>query len=153
MISFLCATVLAVHLGKKRGYSKDGVVELVMSCIVAGVIGCRLGYVIQSPVHYLTHPLSAINLREGGMTITGGLVVAVLWLMFRYRGSSVLNVFDFMAGPVILGMAVGRIGCLLHGCCFGDVCDLPWAITYPVGAPLPPGIPLGPTIPRRFTKR
>lgn len=149
MISFLCATVLAVHLGKKRGYSADGVIELVMGCIIAGVIGCRLGFVIQSPVHYIQHPLSAVNLREGGMTITGGLVVAVLWLLFKYRRGSVLNVFDFMAGPVILGMAVGRIGCLMHGCCFGEVCNLPWAITYPEGT-FPPGFVLGPRHPSQI---
>ena len=149
MLSFICSTLLAIHLGKKRNYSADAVVELVMGCIISGIIGCRLGFILQSPLHYLQHPLAAINLREGGMTITGGLVVSVLWLIWNYRKSSVLNVYDFMAGPVIIGMAVGRIGCLMHGCCFGEICDLPWAITYPPGT-LPAPLLAGPRHPSQI---
>jgi phosphatidylglycerol:prolipoprotein diacylglycerol transferase len=33
-----------------------------------------------------------------------------------------------------LGMAVGRIGCLLQGCCHGRLCDLPWAMRFPAGS-------------------
>ena len=155
-VSFLCSTALALHLGKQRKYSGDAVVELVLGCILTGVIGCRLGHVLAHPSHYLQHPLLALNLREGGMTITGGLVLSVLWLLYSYRSrdregggktASVLNVFDFMACPVIIGMAVGRIGCLLHGCCFGEICHLPWGITYPDTTIFPSGLAHGPRHP------
>lgn len=135
LVAFLSATALAVYLGRQRGYHPDDVIELCMSSIIAGVVGARLAYVLQHVPHYITHPIAAINLREGGMTVTGGLVLAVAYLLWtqRKREASVLNVIDFLTAPCLLGMALGRIGCLMHGCCFGEVCNLPWAITYPPG--------------------
>lgn len=47
-----------------------------------------------------------------------------------------------------MGMALGRIGCLLHGCCFGEMCDLPWG-TYPAGT-LPHGMLPGPRHPSQI---
>jgi phosphatidylglycerol---prolipoprotein diacylglyceryl transferase len=151
MLSFLAATSLAIWLGKKRGYDNDSVIELMMGVILSGIVGCRLGFVVQNVPYYAYHPLQAINLREGGMTITGGIVFSVLWLLWslRKRDVSILNVYDFIAAPVILGMALGRIGCLLHGCCFGEMCDLPWAITYPAGT-LPLGMLAGPRHPSQI---
>jgi phosphatidylglycerol:prolipoprotein diacylglycerol transferase len=151
MLSFLAATCLAIWLGKKRGYDNDSVIELMMGVILSGIVGCRLGFVIQNVPYYFYHPLQAINLREGGMTITGGIVFSVMWLLWSLRklNISILNVYDFIAAPVILGMALGRIGCLLHGCCFGEMCDLPWGITYPAGT-LPHGMLPGPRHPSQI---
>ena len=42
---------------------------------------------------------------------------------------------DLVAPSLMLGLAIGRIGCLLNGCCFGGLCDLPWAVTFPAGSP------------------
>ena len=151
MIAFVLSTWLALHLAKKREYSQDAVSDFAMSSIIAGIIGCRLGFVLQYPAHYLAHPLTILNLREGGMTIMGGIVMAVFWTkwLMRHRRASVLNAYDFFAAPLLLGMAVGRIGCLMHGCCFGEVCDLPWAVTYPEGT-LPAGLVPGPRHPSQI---
>jgi phosphatidylglycerol:prolipoprotein diacylglycerol transferase len=151
VVSFLCSTVLAVYLGKKRGYSEDAVIELCMGAILAGIIGCRVGYVVmENPTEYIHHPLQALNFREGGMTITGGVTMSVAYLLFISRksktGASVLNLLDYLGGPLLIGMAVGRLGCLLHGCCYGELTHVPWAITYPEGN-LGPGIPGGPRHP------
>ena len=151
VISFLCSTVLAVYLGKKRGYSEDAVIELCMGAILAGIIGCRVGYVVlENPQEYIAHPLRALNFREGGMTITGGVTLSVMYLLFISRkaknGASVLNLLDYLGAPLLIGMAVGRFGCLLHGCCYGEISHVPWAITYPDGN-LGIGIPGGPRHP------
>ena len=37
-----------------------------------------------------------------------------------------------MAPSVALGHGIGRIGCLMHGCCYGMACELPWAVHFPV---------------------
>lgn len=36
-----------------------------------------------------------------------------------------------MAPSLVLGLALGRIGCLLNGCCYGGLCDASWAVTFP----------------------
>jgi phosphatidylglycerol:prolipoprotein diacylglycerol transferase len=138
VLSFILSTGLALQLGRKRGYSEDAVIELAMGAIVAGIIGCRIGYVfLERFSYYRAHPLMAFNLREGGMTITGGVVLAVLYVIYRFRRhtqkASVLNMLDWLGGPLLVGMAVGRFGCLLHGCCYGALTTLPWGITYPAG--------------------
>ena len=42
---------------------------------------------------------------------------------------------DVIAPSMVLGLAIGRLGCLLNGCCYGGQCDLPWAMTFPYGSP------------------
>jgi phosphatidylglycerol:prolipoprotein diacylglycerol transferase len=34
-----------------------------------------------------------------------------------------------------VGLAIGRIGCFLNGCCYGGPCDLPWAVCFPPESP------------------
>ncbi len=74
---------------------------------------------------------------NGGLTYYGGLAAAVataFWLLRR-------DAFPFwraadMAGfTVPLGLSLGRMGCLLEGCCFGAPTELPWALRFPPGSP------------------
>jgi phosphatidylglycerol:prolipoprotein diacylglycerol transferase len=38
---------------------------------------------------------------------------------------------DAIAPALAIGIAFGRVGCFLNGCCYGDLCHLPWAVTFP----------------------
>ena len=42
---------------------------------------------------------------------------------------------DVLTPSLVLGMAIGRIGCFFNGCCFGGQCDLPWLLRFPWGSP------------------
>jgi phosphatidylglycerol:prolipoprotein diacylglycerol transferase len=46
-----------------------------------------------------------------------------------------LALCDLVAPSMVLGLALGRVGCLLNGCCFGGVSDVPWSITFPADSP------------------
>jgi len=46
-----------------------------------------------------------------------------------------LAMADLIAPSCALGAGLGRLGCLMQGCCFGGACDLPWAVTFPWGSP------------------
>lgn len=151
ILSFIASMALALHLGKKRGpLDPDYVQELAMWGIIWGLVGSRLGWVFQHPEMYLGNPLQIFNLREGGMTIMGGIIVPILMLtvICRRRGLDARNILDTFAAPLLLGMAIGRLGCVMHGCCYGNICDpgFPLALTYPQG----PGMPLGPRYPTQF---
>ena len=151
IVSFILSMALALHLGRKRGpLDADYVQELAMWGIIWGLIGSRLGWVFQHPEMYLGNPLQILNLREGGMTIMGGIIVpaVMLAIMGRNRGFDPRNILDTFTPPLLLGMAIGRIGCILHGCCYGDVCpaDFPLAFTYPDA----PGMPIGPRYPAQM---
>ncbi len=43
---------------------------------------------------------------------------------------------DLIAPSMLLGLALGRVGCLLNGCCYGGPCDLPWKVTFPWNSPV-----------------
>ena len=52
----------------------------------------------------------------------------------RWKQIVVLDVFDYFAPTVGLGIGISRIGCFLNGCCFGTPTDLPWGIEFPIGS-------------------
>jgi phosphatidylglycerol:prolipoprotein diacylglycerol transferase len=73
----------------------------------------------------------------GGLTYYGGLVgasFAAWWLLKRDR-FPFWKAADMAGFAVPLGLAFGRMGCLMAGCCFGSTCELPWAISFPGRSP------------------
>lgn len=151
-LAFYLSGRWALYLARRLGYSEPAVEASLTWCILWGVVGSRLGFVLQFPDHYLHQPLQVLNLREGGLTVMGGilLTVAIEWFRFRRKSKSVLNLFDFWAGPLLVGMAFGRLGCLAQGCCFGSLTDLPWGITYPATTLLSAGSLAGPRHPSQL---
>jgi phosphatidylglycerol---prolipoprotein diacylglyceryl transferase len=79
---------------------------------------------------------SAVNLPDGGLVWYGGLVsgaLAAVWLA-RKRKINFLEVGDVVIPSLLLGLAFGRVGCFLNGCCYGDRCSLPWGVRFPMGS-------------------
>jgi phosphatidylglycerol:prolipoprotein diacylglycerol transferase len=74
---------------------------------------------------------------SGGLTYYGGLAGASLaaWFLLRRDKFPFWKAADMAGFAIPLGLAFGRIGCLLAGCCFGATCDLPWAIAFPGRSP------------------
>ena len=66
----------------------------------------------------------------GGFVFYGGLIFGIIFYLIY---SLIFKKFDFQKGYLLIpglafGHAVGRLGCLLTGCCYGALCRLPWAI-------------------------
>src|SRR5205085_2808110 len=80
---------------------------------------------------------------DGGLILYGSVIGGVLayalayLLFFRRRGVSTLKLADVVAPSVALGICVGRLGCFLNGCCYGQVACAGCAAVYPVHFPLP----------------
>lgn len=131
--AFMVGVALTIYLGKRRGYDPQFMSDVALWTLLIGLLGARLTFAVQNLPHYMEHPGQLLNFREGGISIQGALIFGfstTAW-MFRKRGIAVQNGLDIVAGPVLLGMAIGRIGCVLHGCCYGKVCDEPWGLVYP----------------------
>jgi len=73
----------------------------------------------------------------GGLTYYGGLIAATAtaWWLLRRDGFPFWKAADMAAFAIPLGLAFGRLGCLMAGCCFGATCTLPWAVTFPWHSP------------------
>jgi phosphatidylglycerol:prolipoprotein diacylglycerol transferase len=89
-----------------------------------------------------------VRLWDGGLSFHGSLIAApaVVWFYAWSNKMSFGELADIIAPSVFLGYAVARLGCFFNGCCYGAVCQLPWAVQFhaegrPAGELTPPSHP------------
>ena len=122
------------HYGASTGLKASDVEDLLFYGVMGVVIGGRLGYVLfYKPGYYLQHPLEAFAVWQGGMAFHGGLlgVIAACALFARRHRLTLLQLMDFVAPLVPLGLAAGRLGNFINGELWGRATDLPWALVFP----------------------
>ncbi|MBK7899579.1 MAG: prolipoprotein diacylglyceryl transferase [Azonexus sp.] len=123
-----------------RGVHGDWTLEQLDDLLFYGVLGVilggRLGQILfYEPGHYLANPLEILAVWKGGMSFHGGflgvLVAMALWS--RKHDRPWLDVTDFIAPLVPLGLAAGRLGNFINGELWGRPADpgLPWAMIFP----------------------
>ena len=142
VIGFLAALQLAKYLARRAGIDPELFVNAGLIALVAGVVGARLSHVLENIGDYTTVTASrsawdnfidAINIRSGGLTYYGGFLLAfpiLVWYALKNR-IPVRVGMDIIAPCLMVGLAFGRIGCFLNGCCYGAECSLPWAVSFP----------------------
>lgn len=146
-LMYLVGFVLFVVLGKYRarqqlltGWHPRDVDDMLLYGVLGVILGGRLGYVLfYKPLYYLAHPLEIFAVWSGGMSFHGGLlgVLVAMWLFARRRGKRWLDVTDFIAPLVPLGLAAGRMGNFINGELVGRPTDVPWAMVFPQVDDLP----------------
>jgi phosphatidylglycerol:prolipoprotein diacylglycerol transferase len=131
---------LAVRRARQVGLDHEIILSLTIWLVVVGVVGARLFYVIEYweekfAGRSLGRTLAEIvNIPQGGLVVYGGLIgAAAAFLCFarKYR-LPVLPLADIVAPSLAIGLALGRVGCFLNGCCYGGPSDVPWAVTFPM---------------------
>jgi len=132
----------------KRGarLTYDSVIMAALVAIPSGVIISRLFHVIDLWDYYVQHPGDIIG--AGGLTIWGAVLGATLglWIYSRFSRFKFGYITDTVAPAVILAQAIGRVGCVLNGCCYGIPTSLPWGVVYTHPDSLAPlGVAVHPT--------
>ncbi len=139
-LMYLTGFALVWFLGRwriSRGQSNLGLRDLediIFYSVLGVVAGGRLGYVLfYKPADYLANPIEIFYLWQGGMSFHGGLigVIVVLLIFARQRQKSLLEIGDFVAPLIPLGLAAGRLGNFINGELWGRPTDLPWAMVFP----------------------
>lgn len=156
-LSFLIGIYWSMHRAKKREIHRNDVMDLSLLIVVCAIIGARLLYVVTHLEEFRGRWLDTFNPFQSsgeigimGMTMLGGVVLALVAIII-YCHIKKINLFklcDVMAPAFGLGIFITRIGCFLHGCCYGQACDLPWAVVFPLYSPAGSamqGIPIHPT--------
>jgi phosphatidylglycerol:prolipoprotein diacylglycerol transferase len=108
--------------------------DIIFYCVVGVIIGGRLGYVLfYKAADYLAHPIEIFYLWQGGMSFHGGLigVVVVLLIFSRKRNKTLLELGDFIAPLIPLGLGAGRLGNFINGELWGRPTTLPWGMVFP----------------------
>jgi phosphatidylglycerol:prolipoprotein diacylglycerol transferase len=131
-IAFLVGIWIGRRRAAARGYEPDMVIDLSVIVILVSVAGARLAYVLVRWAHYQNDIAGIFRIWEGGLALYGGMVagtLAALWF-FRRREIDIWAGSDLLTPSLAAGVAIGRIGCFLNGCCFGHQCDAPWGVVF-----------------------
>ena len=113
------------------------VADLIFYGVVGVVAGGRLGYALFYGIEkLLSDPLWALRIWEGGMSFHGGLVgvLVAVWLYARNAGRQFLDVADFVAPLVPIGLGLGRVGNFINAELPGRVTELPFGVHFPCAA-------------------
>ncbi len=132
MLAFFLGIMLAVRRARRAGIGSAFIWDLSIWILFSSLIGARALYVLTHVEEFRGHWLDVINPVQGdgrfgiaGMVLLGGVGAAVIvsiWYI-RRRKLPLWKVADVMAPSLALGIALGRIGCYLNGCCYGIASD------------------------------
>lgn len=124
-LAFLAVLVWVVTHAKNFGIAKDDVYDEAIGCILFGVLGCRIYYVIFQWDYYSQHMNEIIRVWDGGIAMYGGIIAAVLFLVFftRKRKISLGAILDADASGMLLGHCIGRWGNFINREAFGVETD------------------------------
>jgi phosphatidylglycerol---prolipoprotein diacylglyceryl transferase len=131
-LAFVVGTFLAAYRAQKSGLDKNKIIDLIFYILVASLLGARSMYVAVNWNYYSLHLPEAFKIWEGGLVLYGGVILAfIVSVWFIKKNSLPLGrVLDILAPSVALGIAIGRLGCFLNGCCWGKI-SYKWGMTFP----------------------
>jgi phosphatidylglycerol:prolipoprotein diacylglycerol transferase len=146
-VFLMLGVIGAIWLGRRRtqqlSIPAEHFMALALYTVIGGLLGARIFYVVQKwdeldGGSFVGKLWTALQFTEGGLVVYGSIlggIAGILAWTIRYRVRPI-SLLDAIVPAFFMGLAFGRIGCLLNGCCFGGICelDLP-SIAFPRGAP------------------
>jgi phosphatidylglycerol:prolipoprotein diacylglycerol transferase len=151
-IAFLAGLWVASRQAKRAGLDSTRVTDMAVWVLIAGLVGAKALLVLLDWRYYTRSPREILSIFQSGGVFYGGLIAGILvaWWYIRRHKLPGWQTADVLAPGVVLGQAIGRLGCFSAGCCWGKPADVPWAVTFTdiyasrqVGTPL--DTPLHPT--------
>ena len=150
MLGIVTASVFAILRGKKLwNIPPELIISIVVVEVVSGIVGARIFYVAEYWRSFLIADQlggidwgatiwSLLNLTQGGLVVFGSIIggIATTLIYLRVKKLPLLATMDIFSPALMIGIAIGRIGCFMNGCCFGGVCDtVPPGVIFPVASP------------------
>ncbi|MEM9411581.1 MAG: prolipoprotein diacylglyceryl transferase family protein [Planctomycetota bacterium] len=142
-MAMIVGVSLVLIRAKSIGVDTEKTLSMIFWMIVSGLVGARLFYVIQkfetfqglSTSQFL---FKLVDMASGGLVVYGSLIgglVAASTFMYLHK-MPWRKVADILAPGMLIGLAIGRLGCLMNGCCFGGVCEPEFpGVYFPAGSP------------------
>ncbi len=131
---FLAGIWLTMKLARRAGLDQEKIMNLAIYCALSGLAGAKLLMFIMDFEYYAASPgrlFSFDTLLSAGVYYGGFLgAFGFAWFYVRREKLPWLKTADAFAPGVALGHAIGRLGCFAAGCCWGSLCERPWAVTF-----------------------
>jgi phosphatidylglycerol:prolipoprotein diacylglycerol transferase len=142
LLGFAASYLLVKYQIKKKELKlpKDFLDGLYSYVIIGLLLGARLGYVIFYDLpSYIRHPIEIFEVWHGGMSFHGGLIGCIIAgiLFSRKFKIDFWKTADLVIVTAPIGLGLGRLGNFINGELYGRVTDVPWAMVFPAGGPLP----------------
>jgi phosphatidylglycerol:prolipoprotein diacylglycerol transferase len=133
VIGFFACVSLIRHLSRDFTPNPQHITNAALYSLVGGVVGARLFFVIHYLDKFRSNPLEFFEIWRGGLELAGGVVAAVIVVLFYlwYHKLPIRRYLDVLAIGLMLVLVFGRIGCFLNGCCYGKPTELPWGVRFP----------------------
>ncbi|MFO7905070.1 MAG: prolipoprotein diacylglyceryl transferase [Pirellulaceae bacterium] len=143
LLGIVASVLLLLRESRRMGIHSDSMLSLAFLMVLSGFVGARVFYVIEywqrfSAPTWGRTLVNVLKLTDGGLVVYGSFIgasLAVIWFVRKHK-LPVLATADLLASPGMLGLALGRIGCFLNGCCWGAICGGSiLGVTFPPGSP------------------
>lgn len=139
-IILACAIFVAILVANKffnvlnRDLKKDVIISCAPWVIILGIVGARLYFCSLNPSYYFYHPSEILDIRQGGLSIHGALILGILTLIISAKKNNVpvMKILDPMGCATILGQAIGRWGNYFNSEAYGlPVFGQKWGLFIP----------------------
>ncbi len=146
-LGILAAVIITMYRGKKRGFSQDAILDIAIYGVLGGLVGAKLLYILVEIPNIVSGAENLSDIIFNGFVIYGAIIggAGAAFIYCRIKKLSFIKHFDLIAPAIAVAQGIGRIGCLLAGCCYGAETSSKLSIVFPKGAYAPTGIHLHPT--------
>ncbi len=139
LLGSIAAMAMVLYRARQVGLNPDVIISMAFGVFISGIAGARLFFVIEywdarfDKGNWKATLIEVFKFTEGGLVFYGSIIGGTLAfvLLARKNKLPVLAFADIVAPSLMIGLAFGRIGCLLNGCCYGGQTDHPWGVTFP----------------------
>jgi phosphatidylglycerol:prolipoprotein diacylglycerol transferase len=144
LLGVLASVVLALARARRYGISDDEILGIAPWLIGGGLVGARTFYVVEYRDQFISGSFletlgNILNFTEGGLVVYGSFIGGFLAGVFYVTRNRLpfLRFGDVIVPCLFIGLSLGRIGCLMNGCCYGGPCADSWqALRFPNGSPV-----------------
>jgi phosphatidylglycerol:prolipoprotein diacylglycerol transferase len=142
VLAFIGSTWVAGWRARREKLDPEVILDMAFWIFLFGMVGARLFYCFQYWGREIHSLMDVVQFWKGGIVYYGGILGgAIAFLVYRHYLYRLNKPFplrpylDVLAPAIMVGTFFGRLGCFLNGCCYGDVCNLPWAVSFPEPSP------------------
>ena len=145
-IGVLVAYSVGEYRAKKRGLDPDSLFWLTISCLIGGILGAKLLFILVEIKSIIANPKILLDVTHG-FVVYGGIIggIGVGYLFCKIKKLPFLKYFDLVMPSIAIAQGFGRVGCMFAGCCYGRETDSWFHVIYQTSDFAPNGVALIPT--------
>ncbi len=132
VIAVVVAVWLGVRAATRAGFPAEPTSDVAFVAVIGGLVGARLFFVLDHLPRFVNDPLAALAIWEGGIAVYGAFIGGIAGgaIAAMRVGFPVWRGLDLAAIPMLVGQAVGRLGCLANGDAWGAPTGAEWGLVY-----------------------